>query len=143
MKVSDKPVQVQEVDQDGQSGQMVVQHSVHVGPLPPPEVLAKYDKVHPGLVERIVRMAEEEQKQRHLNNRVFFRTFSRGQFFGFALSLAGMGVSAYLLSQGIAWNGLGVLLLSIAPTVVSRIMQKANKLPVLLSQQNAPGDKED
>jgi len=35
------------------------------GPLPPPRYLAQYDKVIPGLAERIVRMAEAEQGHRH------------------------------------------------------------------------------
>lgn len=30
------------------------------GPLPPPVILAQYEDVHPGLVDRIVRMAETE-----------------------------------------------------------------------------------
>lgn len=147
MKASDKPVQVQqvqEVDQGGQDGQIVVEGSVHIGPLPPPNTLAEYEQIQSGFAERIVRMAEKEQKQRHLNNRTFVRTFSRGQLFGFALSIAGMGTSAFLLSQGMEiWNGLGIFLLSIVPSAISRIMQKANRLPAVPSQESIPDDKED
>ncbi|MCG6550713.1 MAG: DUF2335 domain-containing protein [Candidatus Magnetominusculus sp. LBB02] len=37
----------------------------HIGPLPSPETLDKYEKVLPGLAERIVKRAEDEQKHRH------------------------------------------------------------------------------
>lgn len=38
--------------------------SAFSGPLPPPEALAEYEKVCPGLAERIVVMAEREQRIR-------------------------------------------------------------------------------
>lgn len=39
------------------------------GPLPPPSVLAEYELIQPGLVDRIVRMAEQEQlSQRETTN---------------------------------------------------------------------------
>jgi uncharacterized membrane protein len=34
------------------------------GPLPPPEVLAKYNETVPGLAERIICMAEQQAKHR-------------------------------------------------------------------------------
>lgn len=34
------------------------------GPLPPPEVLSKYNEVHPDAAERIIAMAENESKHR-------------------------------------------------------------------------------
>jgi uncharacterized membrane protein len=39
--------------------------TVHSGPLPAPHTLAEYDRVQPGLAERIVQMTEKEQLQRH------------------------------------------------------------------------------
>ena len=36
-----------------------------VGPLPPPSVLAQYEKVSPGTAERIISIAEKEQQHRH------------------------------------------------------------------------------
>ena len=53
------------------SGKVLVREEVHtifVGPLPPPEELAKYNEVDPGLANRIVLMAEGEQKHRHRMN---------------------------------------------------------------------------
>jgi len=38
--------------------------SSHVGPLPSPEVLLRYEQAVPGIAERIIRMAEKEQQRR-------------------------------------------------------------------------------
>lgn len=38
--------------------------SAHSGPLPSPETLAEYERLHPGSTERIFRMAEKEQDSR-------------------------------------------------------------------------------
>lgn len=37
----------------------------HIGPLPPPEDFAGYERVHPGTAERILAMAERAQMHRH------------------------------------------------------------------------------
>jgi uncharacterized membrane protein len=45
----------------------VVQHesfSIQQGPLPPPDALAQYERVFPGLAERIVTMAETQSRHR-------------------------------------------------------------------------------
>lgn len=62
------------------------------GPLPPPEQLTQYEQISPGFAERIIQMAEKEQQFRHRDVgeiRVIQKKFlSRGQVFGFILSLA-------------------------------------------------------
>lgn len=61
------------------------------GPLPPPSHLAEYEKIQKGFAERIIRMAEKEQDERHRNNRMMvdsdIKAKSRGQMFGFILGL--------------------------------------------------------
>ena len=42
-----------------------VSHQQYSGPIPPPSMLNDYDKVKNGFAERIVSMAENEQKHRH------------------------------------------------------------------------------
>lgn len=49
----------------GVARQIVSKSAYFSGPLPPPELLAAYDDVHPGLAERIVAMAEKEQTFGH------------------------------------------------------------------------------
>jgi hypothetical protein len=41
-----------------QLNQQTLRTQTSSGPLPPPEVLAKYDTIIPGMVERIVKLAE-------------------------------------------------------------------------------------
>lgn len=45
--------------------QLFFHERLFVGPLPPPDILRDYGKVHPDLPDRIVTMAENEQKHRH------------------------------------------------------------------------------
>lgn len=57
-------------EQDKIQTQKVIAHQVHqvqsfTGPIPPPEILAKYEDCFPGLAERIIVMAEKEQTRRH------------------------------------------------------------------------------
>ena len=35
------------------------------GPIPPPNILEEYDRIHPGSADRIIKMAENEQLHRH------------------------------------------------------------------------------
>jgi uncharacterized membrane protein len=40
-----------------------------VGPLPDPDTLQRYEETHPGIAERILKMAELEQVERHALSR--------------------------------------------------------------------------
>jgi uncharacterized membrane protein len=58
----------------------------HSGPLPSPDFLKQYDLIIPGLAERIVKMAEDQQSHRlSLENKVISSQLDeskRGQFLG-------------------------------------------------------------
>ena len=49
---------------DNKQHLQIVQQSQFSGPLPPPAILAQYDKVVPGAAERILAMAEEQSRHR-------------------------------------------------------------------------------
>ena len=70
------------------------------GPLPPPAVLERYDRLLPGAAERILRMAEREQAAGHRFASEVIKGAAvqtkRGQSFGFAAALATLGLTAYL-----------------------------------------------
>lgn len=74
------------------------------GPLPPPEVIEKYDTIVPGSAERIITMAEKEQEHRHksesgiLKAEILLNTF--GLLFGFFVAIAGICVGAYIALKG-------------------------------------------
>ena len=61
-KKSNPPAHLQGVGSPQTVQQAVIRE--HMGPLPAPEALADYEKALPGLAERIVVMAETEQRDR-------------------------------------------------------------------------------
>lgn len=74
------------------------------GPLPAPETLAGYDRIMPGLANRIVEMAEAYQKHQIGLERDQFKAATefgrRGQWLGFGVALVGFAAAAYLGSLG-------------------------------------------
>lgn len=89
----------------------LVQHS---GVLPPAEQLAAYDRVMPGLAERIVTMAEREQSQSHAQARQAMKftesLHKRGQWFGlFAILAACATAAAFAFAGAPKWGAVIVL----------------------------------
>jgi uncharacterized membrane protein len=81
------------------------------GPLPPPEILKQYDMIIPGLAERIVSMAEREQRHVHelrhqqlqfekSAHTLQMQYFGRGQWFAFILAIIFGSISALLALRG-------------------------------------------
>lgn len=78
----------------------VAQLKSHEGPLPDPESLSQYESISPGFANRIMTMAEDEQKHRHdaensviVNQHIQHKrdtdTFRWGQFYAL-LSVGGV-----------------------------------------------------
>ncbi|MEO5358180.1 MAG: DUF2335 domain-containing protein [Nitrospirae bacterium YQR-1] len=96
------------------------QYLAHTGPIPDPVTLQGYERIIPGLAERIVKMAEDEVKHRHKIdddeqkhrhkidndflslNRDSFNIESKerklGQIFGIIIGLAGLIASVICVS---------------------------------------------
>ena len=74
------------------------------GPLPPPHMLAEYERIQQGTADRIITMAEKQAAHRQmLENRVVksnIRHEGIGMFFSFFLTLVLMFFGAYLISTG-------------------------------------------
>lgn len=84
------------------------------GPLPPPEILARYDEIVPGAADRILVMAEKQaDHRRYLERRVIDSDMTRsaqGLILGFVLVLVlGLG-GIGLMAAGQSVNGLVALL---------------------------------
>ena len=62
-KLSDKPIQLQ-------AQQIIHQFS---SPFPPPEILHRYEQIHPGLINEIIDLT---RTQNHLNNHPNFFTLN-------------------------------------------------------------------
>lgn len=73
--------------------------SEYSGPIPPPNMLAQFDEIEPGLANRIVLMTEENLAHiRELENfdlRESHKLNKRGQIFAFCLSIGSFMLSGY------------------------------------------------
>lgn len=83
---------------------MVLAQRHFSGPLPPPAVLQGYEDVLPGAAERIVQMAEQEQRQRHAFDNSLTasvtRQQERGQQFAFLLGGGALALAAFMVYSG-------------------------------------------
>ena len=74
------------------------------GPIPAPETLAGYERIMPGLANRIVEMAEAYQRHQIGLERDQFKAATefgrRGQWFGLGVAIVGFAAAAYLGSLG-------------------------------------------
>lgn len=78
--------------------------SLFYGPLPPAEVLAKYNQIIPNGADRIMVMAEKEQSHRQNMDSIVVNSVSsqnrRAQWFAFSMSILALILSAYLFNLG-------------------------------------------
>jgi uncharacterized membrane protein len=79
------------------------------GPLPPPEVLERYNNVIPNGADRIMSMAEEQSKHRRSLEAKAMSTDSRnsllGVIFAFVLGLSTIISGTYVILKGQVWPG--------------------------------------
>lgn len=107
------------------------------GPLPPPEVLARYNEVIPHAAERILAMAESQQGHRQkLEVQVVTSNFAAqrlGMLLGFAIAMTAIGIGAYLIAHGQSASGLVSILATLVALVgaflYGRKDQSAESLP--------------
>jgi uncharacterized membrane protein len=96
-------------DQHKSNAVVLRQSQSFSGPLPPPEMLRKFDEVVPGAAERIIKMAEEQSAHRKdLEKKVIESDISRskwGQVLGFIIAVAGLAFSALIAIYGSAIAG--------------------------------------
>ena len=98
---------------DGEQRETVTRVEAHIeqfsGPIPPPSAMRGYEDVLAGSADRILSMAEREQKLQ--------MTYAMlGLIFGFAAALGLIALSAYVVSLGFAWQSVGIIIGSIAGT---------------------------
>ena len=79
------------------------------GPLPPPEVLEKFESIVPGAAERIIKMAEDQSTHRKdLEKKVIESDIARskwGQILGFMIAIGGLIASIIVAVYGSAIAG--------------------------------------
>lgn len=89
-----------------------IQQQLHSGPLPSPFDFQQYDIANPGTAERILIMAEEEQRHRHAieknisrDNSLMVAERRRGQWMAFAIAVLLPAIGAYLIVNGYSITG--------------------------------------
>lgn len=84
-----------------------INHSKFSGPLPHPEILAKYDEIVPGAANRIIKMAEEQSAHRKdLERKVIQSDITNskiGLIFGFLIGLAAFYLSYEMAKLSQPW----------------------------------------
>jgi uncharacterized membrane protein len=123
-------------------GQLIALSALHVGPLPPAEELAKYERVLPGSADRIVAMAEKEQQHRHerqaIQVRAEARDSGRGVIFAFLLGLAAIVGGTLTAIFSSAWAGSVISLAGISTLVGTFIYGTRMKYGRLTPKKDRP-----
>ncbi|MDN6180562.1 MAG: DUF2335 domain-containing protein [Halomonas subglaciescola] len=102
-----------------------VEVSQFSGPLPPPGVMADYDRILPGAAERILQMAEREQGFRHradeqaheyLQNELRTSSITQriGQVAATCIALGALSVAGFAFSVGASGYGVAIVFAEIA-----------------------------
>ena len=64
-RIADVEGNVPDIQTEAQTQVIAAKSETFEGPLPHPDILARYENILPGIADRIVRMAEAEQNARH------------------------------------------------------------------------------
>ncbi len=96
----------------------------------PPELMRAYEEVLPGSADRILTMAEREQKLRATYENL-------GLVFGFVAALALIALSAYVVSLGFAWQSVGIIIGSIAGTAGTFVYSNRSRRKELREKREA------
>jgi uncharacterized membrane protein len=114
------------------------------GPLPPPEILRKYEEVLPGSAERIISMAERQGSHRQdLESRVVSSNIMNekmGMIFGFIICLVAISGGIYAVIQGKSAAGLSAIITPLGALVGVFIYGKAKQSKDLEQKRQAVVD---
>lgn len=107
----------------------------HRGPLPPASELRNYDLVLPGAAERILSMAEREQRHRHELESTIVGTEAalraRGQWFALAALIASLLVvtsfAAFGAPEAGAWLGGAIIVAVVGSFLGQRLMKRGTQ----------------
>lgn len=77
------------------------------GPVPSPKMLEGYEKIVPGLADRLVKLTEEEQRHRHAwmdsTKDLTAKKDWRGQWMGYSLSVMVLAMAFHFAYKGNFW----------------------------------------
>ena len=101
------------------------------GPIPPPDLLEKYNNIIPNGADRILAMAEQQQAHRQFMEKTVVegdvRRSDRGLILGFIVTVIFGAGGIYLVATGHDLNGLAVIFLPLAGLVGTFIYSKKTR----------------
>ena len=111
--------------------QLIIASRFHSGPLPDPSTLHEYNRLIDNGAERIMRMAEQEQKNRFKQEEQKMNAYSRGQIFAFS-SIILLVTFAFILvyfgsSSGAVTLLLGTIVSITGTFVIGKKMENKDK----------------
>lgn len=93
----------------------------HKGPLPLPEDLMKYNQICPGAAQRIIKMAENEQKVFNKLRLKEYRNYRAGMVLGFISFIFLVCLTGWALYLGQSWvAGVLIAMVSICSVLISK-----------------------
>jgi uncharacterized membrane protein len=112
-----------------------------IGPLPPPEILTRYNEALPDGAERIVAMAESQLKHRQLLEQKVVESNCRAQqwgpVYGLVTCLAAIAGGIYLIHTGKDASGLAAIIAPLAGIVGVFVYGKLTQQRQLREQSSA------
>jgi uncharacterized membrane protein len=125
------PDQMSATPQTGQKSHVMITHAEITGPLPQASECKGYEDVLPGAADRILKMAEDEAKDRRGKDeqglKAAIRAGTRGQWLAFATVALSLGVMALclLLDKPIGSIPSGLVALgTLIPTLINSKHEK-------------------
>ena len=86
---------------------------IFTGPLPPPEILSQYNKVHPDFADRLLTDFERQGEHRRLLEQEVIKSqlkeSNRGQIFAFLLAVIVILVGGFVIYLGPLWVGITLI----------------------------------
>ncbi len=110
-------------------------HKTFFGPLPPPETLEDYNRVVPGLAERIISMTERQQEHRMTLEKTVVgsqqKQSNRGQLFAFILTILLISCGFFLSYTGHTAAGVTIFsttIIGVAATFIANQVKQVSEL---------------
>lgn len=116
------------------SSQTLIEEHFYSGPVPTPEDLARFGRVNPSFPDRLVAMAESEQRHRHKMDSEFsaieqrdveqgWAAVRRGQYCALAIAMVSLVGCFVLIANGQVWAGGIIGSLGVASIVAAFLRQ--------------------
>lgn len=127
-----KPKRQQPAQQnDSQKTQSVIhaqKTTVYRGQLPPPEMLEKFEAIHPGFTNRLLKMVEDESEFKRSLDREMFKSFKissvMGIIFAFLSVLVISCVAIYAIYKGFGTASASIMATCVVGVIIAFIQRR-------------------